>query len=98
MNLREWMGYKLYADFGVPSPRNRFANLHVNGKLVGLYLLVEALDTDHFLGMHFPGYSNKATLYKPELNGLTCVLSASSGTGSGAKRPPTGAPLAVYIV
>jgi hypothetical protein len=41
--LREYMGSRLYAVLGVPAPRVSFAELRVNGRLFGLYTIVEHL-------------------------------------------------------
>lgn len=42
--MREALGYRLFADIGVPSPRTAPMRLSVNGEDAGLFLLVENID------------------------------------------------------
>jgi len=46
----------------------------VNEALVGLYLLVEAVDTPSFLDRNFPARNGGAELYKPKIGGFTCKV------------------------
>ena len=42
--LHEALGYRVYADAGVPVPDTMYARLTINGEPYGLYLLVESID------------------------------------------------------
>ena len=52
-NLREWLAMKLFRKAGLPGPREAPAQVYLNGKLLGLYYLVENIDAGYaqrFLG------------------------------------------------
>jgi uncharacterized protein (TIGR03437 family) len=51
-NLREWVSMKFYRMMGFPAPREAPAQLYVNGRYVGVYMIVEHLDTT-FLQRNF---------------------------------------------
>lgn len=59
--MRDFLALKLMRDAGVPAPRVSYANLYLNGKHWGVYLIVEQVDKT-FLKKHFS--SNKGNLYK----------------------------------
>lgn len=44
-NLREWLAMKFFHRAGLPAPREAPAQLYLNGKLLGMYYLVENIDT-----------------------------------------------------
>jgi hypothetical protein len=49
----ETMGYRIFKDFGITTPRTSYATLQVNGKSLGIYTVVEIPDgrfTDHYFG------------------------------------------------
>ncbi|MGL1935422.1 MAG: CotH kinase family protein [Fibrobacterales bacterium] len=43
--LREKVGYWIFQEMGVPSPRTQFVRVLINNKLSGLYLLTENIDS-----------------------------------------------------
>jgi len=43
--MKEAIGYQMFQDFGVGSPRTAFARILLNGEFIGLYILVEELDS-----------------------------------------------------
>jgi len=61
--MREVLAYELMDEMGVPSPQNAYVNFYVNGELFGLYLMVEAVDSE-FLENHFA--NSNGDLYKPD--------------------------------
>jgi spore coat protein CotH len=50
--LHERVSMKLFSQLGLPAPRTAHARLFVNDEYVGLYLLVESIDS-RFLARHF---------------------------------------------
>lgn len=42
--MREQLGYGLFREEGIASPRTNYARLMINGKLEGLFLMVEQID------------------------------------------------------
>ncbi len=60
--MREHLGYGLYSELGVASPRTAYARLIVNGELQGLYLAIEEVDS-RFDRAHF-SEGGKGNLYK----------------------------------
>ncbi|WP_049722321.1 CotH kinase family protein [Gilvimarinus polysaccharolyticus] len=61
--MREPLAYALMSEMGIPSPKNSYVNLYINGQLHGLYLMVEAIDGE-FLEDNFANSSGD--LYKPD--------------------------------
>ena len=59
--LRERMGYWLFAQMGVPAPRAVHARVLINGMYSGLYGLVEEVD-NRFVDLNFP--NGKGNVYK----------------------------------
>ena len=43
--MKEALGYQMFQDFGVASPRTAFARIEINGEFAGLYILIEELDS-----------------------------------------------------
>lgn len=67
--MRDVMAYKLMRDAGVPAPETSFVDLWVNDEHLGLYQLIEAIDTE-FLEKNFIDDKEndfKGDLYKGEL-------------------------------
>ena len=62
--IRDCLGYETFASIGVPSPRASLVDLWVNDIHLGVYTMVEAVDTA-FLSRHYSDASGN--LYKPEL-------------------------------
>jgi spore coat protein CotH len=61
--IREVLGYELFEQMGVPTPRFSFVDLWINDTHLGLYTMVEQIDKT-FLSDHFA--DNTGNLYKPE--------------------------------
>jgi hypothetical protein len=51
-NIKQCLGYRVFAAAGIPAPRCSFAHVTVNGEDLGVYTHVEAIKKD-FLGRHF---------------------------------------------
>jgi hypothetical protein len=62
--VREPLAYRVYREAGSPAPRTADAELYVNGKLFGLYLVLESVD-DSFLAHHF-GAAEGGHVYEGE--------------------------------
>jgi spore coat protein CotH len=62
--IREVLGYGLFEQVGVPTPRTSFVDLWINDTHLGLYTMVEQIDKT-FLSDHFA--DNSGNLYKPEM-------------------------------
>lgn len=68
--MREYLSYSLLNEAGIPTPAYAYANVYVNGELVGLYLAVEGIE-EPFLERYYG--SNYGTLYKPEGTGSDLI-------------------------
>ncbi len=55
--IHERIGYMLFNDMDVPSPRSGYARVSVNGELYGLYSTVETTSNGEFLNNWFGGDS-----------------------------------------
>lgn len=64
--MREVIAYELMDEMGVPTPEHAYVNFYVNGELFGLYLMVEAIDSE-FVEKHFA--NSNGDLYKPDGTG-----------------------------
>lgn len=64
--MREYLSYSLLNEMGISTPGYCYANVYINGELMGIYLAVEAIE-EPFLERYFG--SNYGTLYKPEGEG-----------------------------
>ncbi len=62
--MKEFLGYELMAEAGLPTPRCCFVDLWVNDTHMGVYTQVEQVDA-RFLQEHFT--EARGNLYKPEL-------------------------------
>lgn len=61
--IREMLGYELYKQMGVPTPRYAFTDLWVNDTHLGLYMMAEQVDKV-FIERNFS--NTTGNLYKPE--------------------------------
>jgi len=68
--MREVITYDLMAEMGVPSSQSAYVNVYINNELLGLYLLVEVLDSE-YLDRHFD--NTEGDLYKPDGTGSDLV-------------------------
>ena len=68
--MREYLSYSLLNEMGILTPAYCYANVYVNGELVGLYMAVEGIE-EPFLKRYYG--SNYGTLYKPEGQGSDLV-------------------------
>lgn len=64
--IREVLAYDLFEQMGVPTPRTAFVDLWVNDTHLGLYTMVEQIDTT-FLSRYFS--NPNGNLYKPDQPG-----------------------------
>lgn len=62
--IREFLGYELFKQMGIPTPRTSFVDLWVNDTHLGLYTMVEQIDRT-FLDNNLD--DNTGNLYKPEM-------------------------------
>ncbi|MFA6110803.1 MAG: CotH kinase family protein [Candidatus Latescibacterota bacterium] len=84
--IREMLGYPLFAEMGIPTPRCSLVDLYVNDTHLGLYTQVEAIDKN-FLRAHFANAGGN--LYKPELGAASLAWTEAdlvSRSDSGAVR------------
>ncbi len=61
--MREYLSYEALREMGEDVPLTTFANIYINGKLYGFYLMVEAVE-DSFLERNFN--NDSGNLYKQE--------------------------------
>jgi spore coat protein CotH len=61
--IRETLGFELFEQMGLPTPRRAFADVWVNNNHLGLYTIVEQVDKT-FLRRNFE--NPEGNLYKPE--------------------------------
>ncbi|MBN1818209.1 MAG: CotH kinase family protein [Sedimentisphaerales bacterium] len=66
--IREILGYELFEQMDIPTPRASFVDLYVNNVHLGLYTQVEPIDKT-FLARHFP--NPNGNLYKPQIGAAT---------------------------
>jgi len=64
--MKEYLSYDLFAKMGIVTPVYSYANININGKPWGLYLMVESGE-ESFLQRNFG--SDHGKLYKPEGTG-----------------------------
>ncbi|WP_347330459.1 CotH kinase family protein [Marinimicrobium locisalis] len=67
--MRDVLSYKIMREAGVPAPRTSYVDLWVAGEHIGLYQLIEMIDSE-FIERHFPEddeNDDKGDLYKGEL-------------------------------
>ena len=64
---REWIGYRVFRELGVPAPRTGYAEVWLDDERYGLYLVLEPYD-DEFLERVFEDPSgNPVELFEPIL-------------------------------
>ncbi len=66
--MRETLAYDIYREMDIPTPRTSFVDIWINDTHMGLYTMVEQVDTT-FLSNHFT--DGTGNLYKPELPAAT---------------------------
>ena len=64
--IREVIGYEIFAEMGIPTPRASLVDVWVNDVHLGVYTMVEMVD-QAFIARHFN--NSTGNLYKPELVG-----------------------------
>ena len=64
--VREVLAYDMARNY-IPAPKATYANVYVNGNLIGLYTCVQSIDDD-FTNEHF--YERKGPLFKAENTGV----------------------------
>ncbi|MES2569792.1 MAG: CotH kinase family protein, partial [Verrucomicrobiota bacterium] len=74
--LAEMLATQLFADAGVPAARVTHARVRLNGRDLGLYVVIEAMNKD-FLKRHFG--SAKGNLYEGYLQDITGHLDQDNG-------------------
>jgi spore coat protein H len=75
--LAELLGCQMFRDAGVPSPRVTHAFVEFNGRKLGLYVLVEAMNKE-FLRKHFK--SARGNLYEAYLQDIDQRLDQDNGS------------------
>jgi hypothetical protein len=73
----EFVGRQLFRDAGLPGARVTHAQLRLNGRDLGVYVVVEAINRD-FLKQHFT--SAKGNLYEANFTDINMPLEQDSGT------------------
>lgn len=76
--MREYLSYRLLAEFGIPTPAVGYANVYINGEPWGLYVTVEGVEEPmlrRYFGVGF------GALYKAD-TGATLVYSGSGSYGA----------------
>ena len=77
--LAEWMATQMFRDAGVPASRVTHAFVEFNGRKLGLYVLIEAMNKD-FLGQYFK--NTKGNLYEAYLQDIDQTLDRDNGIDS----------------
>ncbi len=75
--LGEYLATALFRDAGVPAARVTHARVELNGRDLGLYVVIEAMNKD-FLKQHFG--SGKGNLYEAYLGDVDGRMEQDSGT------------------
>ncbi len=73
----EFVGRQLFRDAGLPGARVTHAQLRLNGRDLGIYVVVEAMNRD-FLKQHFA--SAKGNLYEANFTDINMPLEQDGGT------------------
>ena len=101
--MREKIALKFYAQMGIPTPREAFARLFINGVYSGLYIMVEEIDKK-FLARAFgedQGYLYEydwLSIYKFEYLGAnTALYSPAPFKPQTNEKTPDLAPLEAFI-
>ena len=61
--LREWLGLKMFAAADIISPRGTLVRLVINRETPGVYLMVEAVDTEYLVRLSGKQATAKSLLY-----------------------------------
>ena len=89
--LREALGYRVFRAAGVAAPRTAYAELFVNGRRLGLHVVLEAVDesflTHHFVDGRGPLYEGEfgCDLRPDDVPGLQLERGADPGRAAVAK-------------
>jgi spore coat protein CotH len=78
--LAEWLSAQMFRDAGVPAPRATHAFVEFNGRPLGLYVLVEAVNSD-FLTQHFR--NGRGNLYEGYMQDIDQPLDQDGGADNG---------------
>ncbi|MGJ8679723.1 CotH kinase family protein [Paraglaciecola sp.] len=62
--MREYLSYQMMDDMQVPTPRIAYVDLYIGGEHMGLYNVVEAIDSE-FIERHFD--NDEGDLYKADI-------------------------------
>jgi len=76
----EFVANELFRSAGIPTPRNTFGRVKLNGKEVGVYVVAEGINKD-FLDRHFD--KSKGNLYEGDATDITDKLDNDSDNQSG---------------
>src|SRR6185295_1406666 len=74
--LVEWLATGLFREAGQPAARVTHARVRLNGRDLGLYVVIEAMNK-RFLKQHFP--SAKGNLYEAYLQDIDLRLEQDGG-------------------
>ena len=80
--LGELVATQMFRDAGVPAARVTHAFVELNGRPLGLYVLIEAMNRD-FLRQHFR--SDKGELYEAYLADIDSTMDQDGGVDTGQK-------------
>lgn len=69
--MKEYLSYRMMSDMGIPAPLCSYTTVYVNGRSLGIYLAVEAME-ESFLTRWFG--SDYGTLYTPQGEGSDVML------------------------
>jgi hypothetical protein len=78
--LAEWMCTQMFRDAGLPAARVTHAFVELNGRKLGLYVLIEAMNKD-FLKQYFK--NAKGNLYEAYLQDIDQQLDLDGGSDNG---------------
>lgn len=69
--MREYLSYQMMEDMQVPTPRIAYVDLYIGGEHMGLYNVVEAIDSE-FIERHFN--NDEGDLYKADINSTLAFI------------------------
>jgi len=76
--MREWVQHRMLARVGLPYLRTRKVRFFVNGRLLGLYDLMESPDQEYVFARSFPEYDPyDHALYKVKNSSIRCGTSSA---------------------
>jgi len=82
--MREWLAAELYHDAGIPAARVTHARVVFNGRDLGFYVLVEAMNKS-FLKREFGNGSGSGNLYEGESKDIDQKLDQENGDDTSQK-------------